>query len=280
MQLPGTESEKGIVKALDDLFGPAVREVGTALGEWVRERRGRRLRATVDEAVAMARARGESLTPPPPKFLLPFMESASLEEDEDRSLNRMWAALLVDSGRSYSSGHPVFIDILKRMDRASAEVFDAIVERPTLRQWWISQLEDWDLEFRYRDLRAEVLRLAILTQTFGEIAAFEHTADLGSPFGASIAFSTMEETRQTASSRFRRTRKSAILPYQRLKHWVSCEAKPCTLLLKSTAPIAMWSGSLGLDASSILRRTIETQVVFRPSGRMLLTDILTSRIVS
>lgn len=144
--IPGTETEKGIVGFLDDLFGPAVREVGQGLGEWVRYQRGKRLRATLSDAVDLAKERNANLAPPPPKFLLPFLENASLEADE--TLNRMWAELLVDAGCSYSSGHPIYVDILRRLDANTAQLFEAIVERPQSRSGALSQLEDKDLQGR------------------------------------------------------------------------------------------------------------------------------------
>jgi hypothetical protein len=123
MQLPGTEFEKGIVKALDDLLGPAAREVGTALGEWVRRQRGARLRKTLDRAAEIAN--NDSLNAPPAKFLLPYLENASLEE-EDAMLNEMWAHLLVDAGNKYNSRHPVFVDLLKRLDHDSAALLEKL----------------------------------------------------------------------------------------------------------------------------------------------------------
>jgi hypothetical protein len=54
------------------------------------------------------------LKPPSTKFLVPFLEQASLE-DQDTELHSRWAALLLSASTNYEARHLTFIDLLSRM---------------------------------------------------------------------------------------------------------------------------------------------------------------------
>jgi hypothetical protein len=55
-----------------------------------------------------------SLIPPPTKFLVPFLERASLE-DKDKQLHTRWASLLLSAPTHYDARHVTYIDILSRL---------------------------------------------------------------------------------------------------------------------------------------------------------------------
>lgn len=155
-QLPGVETERSIMRALDDLFGPSVREAGLWLADWVREKRGERLSKTVRQAAAVASERGNQGYRPPLKFLTAYMDRASVEEDD--SLNTMWAELLVSASTDYTSGHPLFVETLGKLDGAAAGLFDRIVQSPQRKSFKLSQLVDVDFEGRTRDF-SELIEL-------------------------------------------------------------------------------------------------------------------------
>jgi hypothetical protein len=54
------------------------------------------------------------LIPPPTKFLVPFLEQASLE-DQDKALHSRWASLLLSAATHYEARHLTFIDLLSRL---------------------------------------------------------------------------------------------------------------------------------------------------------------------
>ena len=54
------------------------------------------------------------LNPPPSKFLVPFLEHASLE-DQDIDLHPRWSALLLSASTNYHARHLTFIDLLSRL---------------------------------------------------------------------------------------------------------------------------------------------------------------------
>lgn len=121
----GAESEKGVVRALDDLFGPSFREVGEYLADKIRLHRYKSMRKILEKAKEIS---GEvALDPPPVKFLAPFVEASSLE-DEDSDLIDMWARLLVDSSRNFQSKHILFMRILKEISGQEANLLKEMVE--------------------------------------------------------------------------------------------------------------------------------------------------------
>lgn len=123
--IPGTESEKGVVSALDDLFGPSFREVGEYLADKVRFHRYRAAKKIIERARAISGKK--ELEAPPVKFLVPFFESSSLE-DEESSLIDMWAKLLVDASTDFGSKHIIFMRLLKEMSGQEAALLKALAE--------------------------------------------------------------------------------------------------------------------------------------------------------
>jgi hypothetical protein len=62
----------------------------------------------------MAQAEKVELRPPPLKFMVPFLERASVE-DNDEELHSRWAALLLSASTHYEARHLTFMDILTRV---------------------------------------------------------------------------------------------------------------------------------------------------------------------
>jgi Abortive infection alpha len=68
---------------------------------------------------------GLALSPPPVKFLVPFLERASLE-DTDTELHSRWAALLVSASRNYEARHLTYIDILSRLSSDEISILEEV----------------------------------------------------------------------------------------------------------------------------------------------------------
>jgi hypothetical protein len=70
----------------------------------------------------------EHLTPQPlpNKFLVPFLEAASLEDLRDEKLTDMWANLLAATSRTPHSKNSIFINILKELTSEEALLFEYI----------------------------------------------------------------------------------------------------------------------------------------------------------
>jgi Abortive infection alpha len=65
------------------------------------------------------------LKPPPTKFLVPFLEQASLE-DQDTELHTRWAALLLSASTNYEARHLTFIDLLSRMSSQELALLEEV----------------------------------------------------------------------------------------------------------------------------------------------------------
>lgn len=152
MKLPlsdiGTESEKGVVSALNDLFGPSFREVGMYLADKVKFHRLKSLNKI------LARARVLNLdqayaNDPQLRFLIPFVEKASISDDDD--LVELWARLL-NSEMKVSDSHNIFFqDIVSRLSKAEVDLFEALVLKPTRKRGFIRQIVDaWGMAQRSR----------------------------------------------------------------------------------------------------------------------------------
>lgn len=153
MKLPladiGGESEKSIVAALDDLFGPSFREVGQYLADKVRLHRLRSLKKILEKAKEFGPPGQEFLAPPSLKFLLTFTEKASLEESDE--LCDLWARLLVEATQRESARLVYFADIISKISPAEAALFDQLVLQPRVKRGALSQISDAYLEFREWD---------------------------------------------------------------------------------------------------------------------------------
>jgi hypothetical protein len=65
------------------------------------------------------------LTPPPTKFMVPFLEKASLE-DEDTELHCRWAALLLSASTHYEAQHLTFMDMLTRLSSEELTLLEEV----------------------------------------------------------------------------------------------------------------------------------------------------------
>lgn len=74
-----------------------------------------------EKALKRAKIDNASLSPLPNKFLIPFLEKASLEEKDSELVDR-WADLLVSSSIDPSMAHPRFVQILSELSGAEARM--------------------------------------------------------------------------------------------------------------------------------------------------------------
>lgn len=82
--------------------------------------------AICEYANKYAEKMGIEIKPTPPKFLLPFIEKASLEDDID--LQKKWAKLLVEAGKEYNSVYIQYANILSQISGEEAKVLKDIYD--------------------------------------------------------------------------------------------------------------------------------------------------------
>lgn len=113
-----------------DLISPVTEWAGLR-GDQLRARR-ELLRLQQEEALnAIAKRASPKLKvisgrPIPNKFIVPFLEQASLEE-LDSSLIDMWADLLVSASENFESYHTHFVSIMAQLSGRQGEIFKKIV---------------------------------------------------------------------------------------------------------------------------------------------------------
>jgi hypothetical protein len=103
--------------------GPVADEIGEYLAATVRPYTVVRKVEAVAKAQRMLEARGLSTHAVPPRLLLPILEGASIEDEED--LHTKWSALLANAASSHKV-HPSYIEILKQLTPEDARFLDKL----------------------------------------------------------------------------------------------------------------------------------------------------------
>ena len=116
-----------LVDVAADTFSVATESLGL-LGDAVRLARVELAARITLRAKEIADATGLKLTAPPLKFLVPFYEKASIEDENETQLTEMWANLLVSAGSRYSATQLRYSSILAELSGEQATILDAVVK--------------------------------------------------------------------------------------------------------------------------------------------------------
>lgn len=116
---------KEIAKSVCDLFSPLT-ELAGAIGDHIRVYRTLSVLKTLKRAKQIAQEENLTLETPPLKFLVPFLENASLEDENDDLLIELWAKLLVSSSSNFHGEYNLFIRILNELSPDEAKAFKYI----------------------------------------------------------------------------------------------------------------------------------------------------------
>jgi abortive infection alpha-like protein len=119
---------QAIGRALEQFLGPTAQESGQAIADQVRFFRWRAAMKIIERAKRYAEKKGLSTSDVPLRFLVPFLEQASLQE-EDSQLSEMWSALLAKARDEYKDRYASFLSILSALSPTEAA---------TLRDMWQS----------------------------------------------------------------------------------------------------------------------------------------------
>jgi hypothetical protein len=121
----GERSVDKLVDAVVDAFSPASEALGL-LGDAVRLARVEVAARITRRAKSIADEAGLQLQAPPLKFLVPFFERASTEDDTDDDLMAMWANLLAAAGSNYDARQMRYTSILAELSGEQARILDAV----------------------------------------------------------------------------------------------------------------------------------------------------------
>lgn len=118
--------------------------------------------------------RGRSINPVPNKFLVPFLEQASLE-DPDSSLVDLWANLLASAAENFNSYCIHFVSVIARLSPKQGDIFKNVINTESLRDLQ-SSMDDIVLFLNDRDVRDFIAEL--VAGPSGEKSEIESDDDL------------------------------------------------------------------------------------------------------
>jgi hypothetical protein len=139
----GNEAVKQALEPVGDLIkriaGPVADEIGEYLSAVVRPYTVVRKVEAVLKTHRMLKERGISPHAVPPRLLLPILEGASIEDDEE--LHTRWAALLANAAASPNLVHPSYIEILRQLAPEDAGLLDKLYDHCKAKQ--TNRVEPW-----------------------------------------------------------------------------------------------------------------------------------------
>lgn len=121
------DAVRDITDFLLRVFGPLA-EGGDYASEQIRLFRFRSAIKTLQTAKQIADQSNIALNELPLKFLVPFLENCSLEED-DSELIEQWARLLVSASTDYDPRHSTFVNILSQISSVEVKFLKRIYEQ-------------------------------------------------------------------------------------------------------------------------------------------------------
>jgi hypothetical protein len=116
-----------VVDIIKKVAGPAAEEIGLTIQDSVRVYRAKRQYRLLEKMREFIEEGGYEPKHVPLRFLLPAMDYASVEEDED--LHTAWAALLANAANPSIDRVPSsFVDVLRQLSPCDARLLDGICE--------------------------------------------------------------------------------------------------------------------------------------------------------
>jgi hypothetical protein len=108
---------------LADLLSPLTEGAGY-VGDKIRLFRQKATIEALQRAHKVASERGYKLGPVPPRFLVEWLEGASLQDDKDEGLKDLWAKLLASGSKEFKTSYISYVDLLKKIGPKDAEILE------------------------------------------------------------------------------------------------------------------------------------------------------------
>ena len=126
----GIELAEKVGGFISKVIGPACNQLGGIMGDWAGYFRYTNLSTIADKVErrhSRRKLQGKTI-PIPPRFAIPILESASLEDDE--TLQDVWAKLIANSmDPHFKPGiHPGYIEIVKQMSPDEAIILGSFLK--------------------------------------------------------------------------------------------------------------------------------------------------------
>ena len=116
---------KALGRALEQFLGPAANESGQLIADQIRYLRWRIALNIVERAERISAEKNYAKNSVPTKFLVPFLEKASLQDD-DGLLSEMWSTLLAKARDDYKDRYVSYVDVLNTLSPTEASILNAM----------------------------------------------------------------------------------------------------------------------------------------------------------
>jgi Abortive infection alpha len=121
---------KALSTALSPFVGGSAKEISGYLADNIRFLRWKNAVRILERAEEFCARKNLSKKSIPIKFIVPFLEAASLEEEtKNNTISDMWAALLANAVTSYQARHAVYVDVLKKLSSSDATYLRSLHKR-------------------------------------------------------------------------------------------------------------------------------------------------------
>jgi hypothetical protein len=128
----GKPTAEALTTVVGKILGPSVDAIGQGIAAplqaWAK-RRGERATATLIGAAEVLQAAEIAPQAVPPRLLMPILEHASLEDEDD--IQRRWAALLANAASPDNKILPAFAEILHQLTPVQANILQWMYEMKT-----------------------------------------------------------------------------------------------------------------------------------------------------
>ena len=115
------ENSSSLLQVVRDFLGPAAKELGELAGDHIRYYRWKSAESIVRKAAQWAKEKGIQPNHIPIKFIVPFIEKASLHDANSDMADR-WSCLLLNAVEDYKDKYEVYMNILSSISSEEARL--------------------------------------------------------------------------------------------------------------------------------------------------------------
>lgn len=115
------KGSNALLSVAKEFLGPAAKELGNLAVDHIRYYRWKSAVSIIRRATEWADARGIARRSIPLKFIVPFIERCSLEEEDSEMANR-WSELLINASNDYNEKYEVYSRFLSEITSQEAGI--------------------------------------------------------------------------------------------------------------------------------------------------------------
>jgi len=125
------QESKTVINAIVDILSLPRESLGY-LGDLIRIHRANTILKCFKKTKTLAEEAGLKLSAPPIKFLAQYVESASLEDEQDEKMIEWWSNLLLEASTNYTHENVFFANLLKQLSARELDLLEILVRNSSL----------------------------------------------------------------------------------------------------------------------------------------------------